>query len=63
MIYCAFELLFAEAVDLDLELDVGAVENELLHRDSHRNALIADWHVESHLLYIIEHTDPLFHIR
>lgn len=43
--YCAFELLFAEAVDLHLELYVIAEEQEVFHGDCERNAGVVDWHV------------------
>ena len=45
MRYCALELLLAEVVDLHLELNVVAEEQEVLHGDRERNAGVIDWNV------------------
>lgn len=49
MMYCAFEFLFAEVVDLHLKLDFASVKQEALIIESHGDALIINRHVESHL--------------
>lgn len=45
MRYCALEFLLAKVVDLDLELNVVAEEQEVLHGNGKRDSGVIDWNV------------------
>ena len=52
--YSAIEVLLAQIIDLDFELDVLAEEEEMFLSEGHGDGVIIEWNIKRHLLYILK---------